>query len=273
MWTELYKSKVAGLTDQAVADLINEAGGSVGRQSVGQWRKGAAYPSRSNVVAMLRAFEFTYPESQEFLRAWLISEDDFQQSTAGRVVAVVAGEATGMVDDEKSGIFDLSIMIWAPGAMRTSRRVLVGQFQMLIQPMAMDEEAMKALKIHKVADDIHHAPGQGAAIIAIRQFLRAYGYPPLVAYTGETRLRLMRAGLEYRNWVELEYHTTAFFERRISLHQAAQILKVRIPKLSGSLREAHELGNVLSILELCGHGDRSRPQTTYEEQCKMWGGQ
>ena len=246
MWVELFGALVERETDQNIADRVNEAGGAVGRQSVGQWRKGATLPTRRNLLCLFQAFGATEEERGRIVSAWLHAEEEATPTIKGRVVAVLDTETTGLPCHEWAGVVEVGLVVLDP------KRRELGRVSLLTCPPVLDKRARRALEINKIPQAlIKAAPGHGAAVIALRQFLRAWGYPPVVAFNAKfDRAMLERMGLQYREWFCLMEAARAHFGHVVSLDKACTLLDIERVEAHRALGDALDAAALLRGMRL-----------------------
>ncbi len=246
MWVECFAAMVQQETDATIAARVCEAGGSVGRQAVGQWRKGKALPTRRNLVALFQAFGACETERGRVLRAWLDADNQITPPIDGRVIAVIDTETTGLPEHDWAGVCEVGIVI-----LDAERREL-GRFQMLTHPPILDGRSSQGFKIHRIEQEqIKQAPGHQATVIAIRQFLRAWGYPPLVAFNAKFDQQMLeRAGLVYRDWYCLKEAAAARFGHIVSLDKCCSLLDIERSCAHRALGDAIDAARVVVGLEL-----------------------
>ena len=245
MWVEMFGALVAHETDQNIADRVNEAGGAVGRQSVGQWRKGATLPTRRNLVCLIQAFGATEAERARIVTAWLHAEDEATPKLNGQVIAVLDTETTGLACHDWAGVVEVGIVVLDPA------RAELGRLSMLTCPPVLDKRARRALEINKISPDlIKAAPGHPAAVIALRQFLRSFGYPPIVAFNAKfDQAMLARMGLQYRKWFCLMEAARAHFGHVVSLDKACRSLSIPRQDNHRALGDALDAAALIRALE------------------------
>jgi hypothetical protein len=206
------------LSNVAIAEQVNAAGGACSREAVRKWR-GGRRPKRRNLIGILTGIPMTVRQRDELVAAWLALRPAV--TIYGRPIVVLKIDCVRQIREiyateadqlrANSGPVkpydpcDHITMIRINAIALDENRNVIGKFRQLIRPPRHQKYDKIDARIAGLQwKQLRKAPRLEEVIPAFKMWMEAHSYPPLVAWHAGTIATIMQhARFFYPSWVDL----------------------------------------------------------------------